>query len=188
MFKLPIAAAIGLTAAISAAHADPILLPAPLHIPPPSLSAPGLSTYDSPSFDRFVDMCARMGFDCSAPAAGRPSSHFGPHAPSSFALSEAAQADAEKRMALYAQEWEEFADDFAGHVEIHPARPQVTPFGFFSYNAPRVSPYPNIELYQFGHRLPSVPRIQVPHGYSFPRGAFSHGSIRNNPVFPWPSL
>lgn len=190
MFKFAIAAAIGLTATISAVAADPIPLPAPLHIPAITAHEPDLgilahSTYGSPSFGRLVEMCARMGFDCTAPtSADRSGALFDLHG-----LSEAARADAEKRMALYAEEWAELAGDLVAPVPVHPAPFWRNPFAPFAHGgAPRVTPYTDFGLFQFGHRFPSVPRIQVQPGYAFPNAPLSHGSIRNNPVFPWPSL
>ncbi len=181
MFKLPIAVAIGLTAAISSsAHADNLIVQSPF---PGVLTypgvVPGFSAYDTPSFGRLVAMCAQMGFDCSVPEIGRPNP---------YDLSEAAQADAEKRLALLMEEWENEAEEIDDYVRVLPAPHPVPgnlphPFGIFGFNAPHLSPYPNIDLYQFGHRFPAVPRIETPYGVTPPRGFFPHG-----PVFPWPTL
>jgi hypothetical protein len=124
-----------------------------------------------------------MGFDCSAPADAASSLHFG-----SDPLAEAARADAEKRLALYMEEWEAFADEY--HDSIAPAYGPslLPPATLFGYVRPYALPRPRIEPFAFGHLFPRVPRIQVPHGYSIPGHGFSHGSIRNNPVFPWPAL
>ena len=188
MFKLPIAAAIGLTAAISTASADQILLPAPLHVPAISAHGPaiggfGTSTYDSPSFGRLVEMCARMGFDCAAPAEDRPSALFDLHG-----LSEAARADAEKRMALYAEQWAELAEDSIAPAHSLHTPAWQNPHGISGYSAPRVTPYAHGGIFGFGHRAPVVPGIRVLPGHRFPYAPLAHGTIRNNPVFPWPSL
>lgn len=166
MFKHATLAAIGLTGALSAAHADTIITHGPY---------PGLSTYDSPSFERLVEMCDRFGIDCSAPGAD------GYHP---FIHSPEALADSEKRQALYAQDWEEFLDAYEDRVELLPAPVLPRPFGYFGYPAPRVTPYPRADLFGFGHRFDVLPRPRIPHSIT-PYGSFP--TLRG-PVIPWPSL
>jgi hypothetical protein len=165
MFKHTILAAIGLTAALGAtAHADTIIT-----YGPGAGIISGLSPYNSPSFGRLVEMCETVGIDCSAPGADI------------FAYSPEAQADADKRIALYEQEWEEFVEDY-DHVELLPAPVLPRPFGFYGYPAPRPLPLPPAQLFGFGDRFDVLPYPRVPHRI-LPYGSFPRG-----PVIPWPSL
>lgn len=167
-------ATIGLAALAGAATADSISPTIPWPVPGHS----GITAYDSPAFERMVEMCDRFGVDCSAP---------GHDDPDPFDLSPEARADAEKRLEQYAEEWEELTEEredehrheLGGHP--HPL------FGFQdiprAWPRPHVLPRPELELYQFGYRYPNVPRIRLPHGANLPRTHLPYGSL-----IPWPSL
>lgn len=62
MFKPLILATIGVSAMASVAAADTIIVQSG-----PTHPANSVIAYDGPSFTRMVEMCARMGLDCSAP-------------------------------------------------------------------------------------------------------------------------
>jgi hypothetical protein len=169
MFKHATLAAIGLTAALGTAHADTIITS---HGP-----YPGLIPYSSPSFERLVEMCDRFGLDCSAPGVV-------------YDDSPEARADAEKRLQLYAEDYEEFLEEYDDHVELLPAPILPRPFGFYGYPAPRVlplprplpHPLPRADLFGFGHRFDTLPYPTVP-PHVLPYGSFPRG-----PLIPWPSL
>lgn len=170
MFKHLTLSAIGLTAALSAAQADTLLSVGP---------HPALGPYASPSFGRMVEICARFGLDCSAPGASHDGSY--PHL-----LSPEALADAGKRHALYAQDWQEFLDTYEDHVELVPAPVLPRPFGLYGYALPRPVPLPRVDLYGYGPRLDIGPRPVLP--YVSPFGTRPFGSLPRGPLIPWPSL
>jgi len=205
MFKFTIATAIGLSAVVSAAQADMIVVQSnpsypPVHVTPIHVTPThGISAYNTPSFARMVEMCARFGFDCGVPGADAvPHPHLSPEA----------QADADKRLGLYADEWEDYAVEIEEQFETLPAPAYPRAHDLFGWNAPRsllglaprsvprlmphtfprTVPFAQVNPYQFGHRFPTMPRIampriEVPYGFANPRGAFPRG-----PLIPWPSL
>ena len=203
MFKLSIAAAIGLSAVVSAAHADTIVVQqgypgiAPIIVSPTHAPTHGTSAYNTPSFERLVEMGARFGFEC-----GVPDLADGPHP----YLSPEAQADADKRLAQYQEEWEERAEEAEELVEVLPApvpvpthpRELFAPGQLFGWNAPHPLPrtltVPRVNPYQFGHRFPTLPRVtaprnQVPYGYANPHAfTLPRGTYPRGPIFPWPTL
>jgi hypothetical protein len=210
MFKPLIAAALGLSAMATVVHADTIVVQSGPHTLLPHISGPANfgTAYDTPSFTRMVEQCARMGFDCGAPDVA---DYDGPHP----LFSPEAQADAGKRLALMRLDWEEYAADLPD-----PRHPSPT-FGWntgpdardiLSWIAPhadlRPHTFPHVAPNTFGFRNPAlprhngfwgptltqplaVPRITVPH-VTLPRATFPRlthpRSLPHGGLIPWPTL
>lgn len=212
MFKLTIAAAIGLSAVVSTAHADTIIVQSgpsfdPAYVTPFRVTPfQGINAYGGAPFERLAQLCATMGFDCTAPLADAPSvygeadTHLEPR------WSAGARADAAKRLALLTHGWEGYASDLEEQYETLPRPVLPRPHVLFGWNAPRTVPLPSAIPHQFGHRFPSIPRTTLPRsmvpqieGFSdfanrfanprsvlprgvlpygaFPRGAFPRGAF-----------
>lgn len=156
MFKPTIAAAVGLSAMLTAAQADTIIIQSQPDGPPlievlpstadvlgarPHVIAPGTPDADSvpfaaPAFGRMLEMCDRMGVDCETAFAGLQGDTDLPNplwAPEN--LSPEALADAEKLYALMAEEWAEAAAERAEQAHRLP-----TP-NLFGWSTPPVWPH-----------------------------------------------
>ena len=97
MLKHLTLAMVSLAALANAVAAETFLARIPW--PPPIHS--GVTAYNSPGFERLVEFCEHFGVNCDAPEYGEDGL---------FDLTSRAQADAEKRMALYSEEWAEFVE------------------------------------------------------------------------------
>ncbi|MEJ6391850.1 hypothetical protein V8J82_01200 [Gymnodinialimonas sp. 2305UL16-5] len=181
MFKHTLLAALGLCAALGSAQADTIIVERPTERPNIQVLP---NIYANPAFERMVEMCAQLGVACGTPG----DAAIGP-----FGTSPRALADAQKRMDLYAEELEAFAEDYADARESFTERhgqlgalfpmirivPPALPLRPHSY----ALPHGYGDLYHFGHRFPggprlTLPRSHVPQSFGFPRG----------PLIPWPTL
>lgn len=185
MTRFPLVAMVGLFTALSAAHADTIVV-----------QTGPTSPYTTPAFERMVDMCATMGFDCSVPDASVDPDPF---------WSPEAQADAAKQLAAMEAEWADYPTELGAHYETLPA-----PHMLFGWNAPRAMPWPHdfprgfprTLPHSFGNLFPSVPNTLFPNGisprlhgfadlpnaYTTPQaGAFPRHVIPRGQLIPWPS-
>lgn len=157
MFKLPIAAMIGLTAALSAAHADTIIIQGTPSFEPAIIShgpiapfpvthADGFNILGNPAFHRMAEMCETLGFACGedhATADGGIHPYWTP----------GHHADAEKRLALLLAEREDFAQ----------ALPLPRPHLSYGWNVPRNLPHPRALPHQFSNLFPLIPHTTLPH-------------------------
>ncbi len=180
MFKHATLAAIGLTAALSAAQADTIIATQGPHF--------GFAPHGTSSYNRLVEMCDAFGVDCSLP--GTADVHVEIFSPE-------AQADADKRLALQLEEWEEFREEYEEYAELVPTPVLPRPHGLFGYQVPRPLPYPHPDLFGFEHRFHALPRPHVPNPFAnpferrfgnIPHTLIPHGTAPRYPLFPWPSL
>ncbi|WP_224814352.1 hypothetical protein [Hasllibacter sp. MH4015] len=203
MFKHATFAAIGLTAAISAAQAD-----THDHLYP--------SPHDTPAFERLVEMCAHFGITCDLPDVAAEDDLLHP-----FDLSSPeALADLEKRLALMEQDWEEYAEVYGIAPDLPPVWAPVRPHNYpvprhlFGWGPSDVTPHvvPHPDAWPRAHVWPR-PRVEIlprldpapgwpRHGYldltnpfraldnapNLPRHLFPRGTLRHGHVFPWPSL
>lgn len=156
MLKFPIALAIGLTAGLSAAHADTYIIqgtpsfgPAivgPVGALPTPHGAP-LDILSHPAFHRMAQMCETLGLECGedrVTAEGGVLPHWTPRH----------IADAEKRMALLLEDREDYAEAVTDRYEgvtLPPATLLDTPLPETS----RVNPHPPVA---FGWGRPALPR------------------------------
>lgn len=163
MFKLPIAAMIGLTAALSAAHADTIVIQGTPSFEPAIIShgpiapfpvthADGFNIFGNPAFHRMAEMCETLGFECGedhATADGGIHPYWTP----------GHRADADKRLALLMADREDYAAALEEHFE---ALPVPRPHQLYGWNAPRNLPHPRALPHQFSNLFPLIPHTTLP--------------------------
>lgn len=199
MFRFPIAMAIGLTVATSAAHADTIIIqgtptlePAIIsHGPMPVLPGLSHSVLHDPAFHRLAQMCDTLGLSCDAD----PTTADG----IDLAWTPGHRADAEKRLARIIEDRAVYAAALEQRFDALPApRPNLHPYQLFGWNTPlprpRISVGPNHVPFQFGHLFPSRPNTSVPHitqpGMVLPHiQGFNHrlntpGAVMPHSLFP----
>ena len=177
MLKPTILAVVGLAVVAPAVSADTII---PI-LPRPDL-AEDLAPFESPAFDRMVDLCERFGVACGLP---------GDEDSDLLDLIPLAEADAAKQWDLYAEEWEELAELYDDYVPVVPHLPRI--HGHYGWQENRLSdidalledvqerldrrpaplvhtiPRPHFgwqhpfghapQPYSFGHRLPLNPHL-----------------------------
>jgi hypothetical protein len=181
MLKFPIAMAIGLTVAGSAASADVIVIQGtPSHGPAilshgPLGPLPGdldlsQDIFDMPAFHRLAEMCETLGLDCDAEHATAEGGILPEWTPRHI-------ADAEKRLALLMQDREDLAEALEEHFDSlpqpRPANP--LPFTLFGWNTLPGRPY--IAPHDLDDLLAPLPRPALPHR-TLPRPVVPH------PVLP----
>ncbi len=111
MLKHTLIALAGLAAVVPAASADTLL---PI-LPRPDL-VEDYTPFEDHAFDQTFELCHRFGVACSVPGAG--------HA-DVLDLIALAQADAAKRWALHAEEWEEVAELYDDYAPYHIPAPRL---------------------------------------------------------------
>lgn len=169
MFRFPIAAVVGLTATLSAAHADTIIYQGtpthdPLVISRGDISVlPGLShsILHDPAFHRLAAMCDTLGLACGpdqlTPLGGIDPAWTHPLTPGH-------RADAEKRLARMIEESETYAEALTEHFETLPApRPRAVPRLHFGWNAPFGVPYGTPRPFNFDDLFPPLGNPAGPH-------------------------
>ena len=190
MFKFPIALAIGVTTALSAAHADTYIIQGTPSFAPaivtngevPDLPDLSHSILHDPAFHRLAQMCDTLGLACGPDQLTAEGGIMPEWTPEH-------RADAEKRLAQMIEDREAYAEALEEHFEAlppHNITPNIAPLPrmLFGWNTPlgrpHLLPRPHALSGDLSHLFPRPPSTTRPRG-TLPPGVLHHDLVPNRP-------